>query len=310
MCVRGSVSCWSSSPSGVPQGSVLGPTLFNIFINDLPSQLKHALCLLFADDLKIYRTIKSNTDCELLQHDLFNIAKWAQDNRMSFNVSKSVVLHIGSNNPHAQYFLNDLQILPKDTVKDLGVLVDNKLKFHQQSAAVAKKALSSAHFIFKSFSFLNPSLFSKLYKVFVRPNFEYCVQSWRPHYKKSIDLLERTQRKITKWCPGLSNLPYEVRLRSLNLPTLSARFDRGDLIETFKILKHHYDIPTESFFSLSSVTRTRGHDLKLILPKCSSDIKKFSFVVRTVQPWNSLLKHIVSSTSIKQWKERFNAYFT
>jgi hypothetical protein len=233
--VRGSLSSWSSSPSGVPQGSVLGPTLFNIFINDLPSYLSYSCCLLFADDLKIYRSIQSATDHLLLQSDLDIIAQWAKDNRMNFNVDKSAVLHIGSSNLHQTYVLNGLPISSKDTVKDLGILIDNKLKFHKQCASAAKKAIATANYIFKSFNFLNSFLFSTLYKVFVRPHLEYAIQVWRPHYQKSHDILEKTQRKITKWCPGLRHLPYETRLQVLKLPTLTNRFNRGDMIETLSL---------------------------------------------------------------------------
>jgi len=308
--IRGSFSSWSFATSGVPQGSVLGPTLFNIFINDLPSYLRYSLCLLFADDLKIYRTINSASDYLLLQSDLSAVAKWAKDNRMSFNISKSAVLHLGYNNHKFTYFLNDERISPKESIKDLGIIVDNKLNFHEQSASAAKKAISTASWIFKSFNFLNNQLFAILYKVFVRPNLEYCIQAWRPHLKKSTNILEKTQRKITKWCPGISHYSYENRLQCLKLPTLNARYDRGDLIETFKILKQHYNISPNSFFTMSRDHRTRGHSLKLLQDKYRTDNRKFFFTNRVVQQWNNLPELLVSSSSINQWKMRYSNYLT
>ena len=306
--LRGSFSSWSCAPSGVPQGSVLGPTLFNIFINDLPSYLRYSFCLLFADDLKIYRTINSASDYLLLQSDLNAVAAWAKENRMSFNISKSAVLHLGYNNHTFVYFLNDQQISPKESIKDLGIIVDRKLNFHQQSAHAAKKAISTASWIFKSFSFLTRHLFSILYKVFVRPNLEYCIQAWRPHLKKSIDVLEKTQRKITKWCPGISHYSYENRLQLLDLPTLNNRYDRGDLIETFKILKQHYNISPNSFFTMSRDDRTRGHSLKLFQDKYHTDTRKYFFTNRVVHQWNRLPELLISSSSINQWKMRYSDY--
>ena len=308
--LRGSFSAWSAAPSGVLQGSVLGPTLFNIFINDLPDHLRYSICLLFADDLKIFRTIKSSSDQQYLQADLDNLAQRVRDNRLSFNVTKSAVLHIGFNNQHINYFLNNQTIPSKDSIKDLGIIVDNKLKFHQQCAAAAKKAVSSAHFIIKSFSFLSSALFSKLYKVFVRPNLEYCVQAWRPFCKKSVDNLEKTQRKITKWCPKLSHLPYERRLQILNLPTLTNRFNRGDLIETYKIMTNRYSIPSDTFFSLSHETRTRGHGLKIALTKFHSDIRKNFFCNRVILPWNKLPESLTAASSVTQWKLRYSTIFS
>jgi hypothetical protein len=307
--LRGSLSTWAFATSGVPQGSVLGPTLFNIFINDLPSSLRHSFCLLFADDLKIYRIIRSAADTSLLQSDLNTTAQWAKCNRMSFNISKSAVLHIGTNNPGCSYFLNSQQICPKDSVKDLGILVDNKLKFHQQSTAAAKKAITTANWIFKSFSFLNRHLFSTLFKVFIRPNLEYCIQAWRPHLKKSINILEKTQRKITKWCPGLSHLSYESRLRILNLPTLTDRYNRGDMIETFKLLNQHYTVSPDYYFTISNANRTRGHSLKLALPKFRTDTRKFFFSNRIIQLWNRLPEELIASSSINQWKARYSTLF-
>ena len=116
--VRGSFSSWSPVTSGVPQGSVLGPILFNIFINDLPPSLQHSFCILFADDLKLYRLIQSNADHILLQSDLNKIAQWASVNKISFNISKSAVLHLGSNNSKLSYDLNGTKLSPKDTIRD------------------------------------------------------------------------------------------------------------------------------------------------------------------------------------------------
>ena len=307
--VRGSFSSWSPAPSGVPQGSVLGPILFNIFINDLPPCLKYSFCVLFADDLKIYRIVQSVGDHDLLQSDLNSIAQWASNNRISFNISKSSVIHLGANSFKLPYFLNGAKLSPKDTIRDLGILVDYKLNFHNQCAAAAKKATSTAHYILKSFSFLNPYLFTKLFKTFIRPHLEYCIQVWRPHCKKSIELLEKTQRKITKWCPGLRNIPYATRLQVLKLSTLEARFNRGDLIETYKLLTNHYNMPYSLFFTHSHNTITRGHSLKLNYPKFRTNIRKYFFSYRVVTPWNNLPEPIISSSSTNQWKSRYDAMY-
>ena len=228
---------------------------------------------------------------------------------MSFNISKNTVLHIGLHNKKYAYFLNRQRISSSDTVKDLGIIVDSKLKFHDQSASAAKKAIATANYIFKSFSFLNSHLFSILYKVFVRPNLEYCIQAWRPYLKRSMDLLERTQRKITKWCPGLSHLPYETRLQILNIPSLYHRFDRGDLIETFKFLKGHYNISPNYFFTVANDHRTRGHSFKLVYNKFRTDTRKYFFSNRVAQPWNSLPQFLISSSSTNQWKVRYNSLY-
>ena len=307
--LRGSYSNWSTAPSGVPQRSVLGPILFNIFINDLPPCLQYSFCVLFADDLKLYLKIQSDVDRIHLQSDLNNISLWATKNCISFNISKSAVLHLGSNNDKLAYFLNGVKLSPKDSIRDLGIIVDSKLKFHDQCASAAKKAISTANYVMKSFSFLTPHLFSILYKVNVRPHLEYCVQAWRPYLNKSIDILEKAQRKITKWCPGLYYIPYQTRLTMLNLPTLTNRFDRGDCIEAYKLLKNHDKYFAKLIFTLSTNSITRGHSLKLALPKFKTNARKFFFSYRVALLWNKLPDFVVSSSSVNQWKSRFDTAF-
>jgi len=271
--------------------------------------LQFNICVLFSDDLKLYRIIESASDHALLQTDLNSVAKWASNNKISFNISKSSVLHLGSNNIKLPYSLNGVMLSSKDTIRDLGILIDCKLNFHSQCAAAAKKAINTAYYIMKSFSFLNPYLFATLYKVYIRPHLEYCIQVWRPHCKKSIELLEKAQRKITKWCPRLRNTPYLNRLQILKLSSLEARFDRGDLIETYKFLTNHYNISYDLFFTLSHNSTTRGHSLKLSLPKFRTNLGKFFFTNRVVFPWNKLSQSIVSSSSTNQWKSRYDAAY-
>ena len=94
VCVRGSFSDWVNITSGVPQGSVLGPTLFIIFVNDMPDVIKSML-LMFADDTKLYRTITSSYDCNILQQDIDHISTWGEQSLMSFNLDKCHVMTFG-----------------------------------------------------------------------------------------------------------------------------------------------------------------------------------------------------------------------
>ena len=229
---------------------------------------------------------------------------------MSFNIAKSSVLHLGPNNTNLPYLLDGVKLSPKDTIRDLGILIDSKLNFHNQCAAAAKKAINTAHYVIKPFSFLNPHLFTTLYKIYVRPHLEYCIQVWRPHCKKSIELLEKAQRKITKWCPGLRYTPYVTRLQTLKLSSLNSRFDRGDLIETYKFLTNHYNISHDLFFSLShNYSITRGHSLKLNFPKFRTNLRKFFFTNRVIFPWNRLPEPLIFASSTNLWKSRYDAAF-
>ena len=105
--------------------------------------------------------------------------------------------------------------------------------------------------------------FCLLYKALVRPHLEYACSVWNPYKKKMIEELENVQRRATKLVPGLSNLPYEERLKKLDLPTLKFRRMRGDMIEVYKITSGKYDTSVcKDLFELNTTSSTRGHSKK------------------------------------------------
>ena len=135
--VEGTTSEWKEVISEIPQGSVLGPIIFAVFINDMPEEVKYSTCKLFANDCKLYGMVNS-IDQNKLQQDLINLERWSELWQLPFNSSKCKVMHFGHQNLRNQYYLNDQTLDKTDREKDLGVIIDDKLKFHVH-AAVAKK---------------------------------------------------------------------------------------------------------------------------------------------------------------------------
>ena len=133
--VKNEFSSWTSVKSGIPQGSVLGPILFVMFINDMPDIVK-SMCLLFADDAKIFRSVHHSSDYTELQEDLNELTKWSTRWQLPFNIDKCKSLHMGKNNKKLTYEMDGKKLKPVKEEKDLGVLVDDELKFiskhHQQ----------------------------------------------------------------------------------------------------------------------------------------------------------------------------------
>ena len=125
--------------SGVPQGNVIGPLLFLLFINDIPNEIKCNIQL-FADDANIFKTVKNEDDHQDLANDLDNLENWARLWQMRFNVGKCKVLHLGRRNPRYEYNMGDRTLETATEENDLGVIIDDKLKFDKHTEAQVNKA--------------------------------------------------------------------------------------------------------------------------------------------------------------------------
>lgn len=236
--------------SGVPQGSNLGPLLFLIFVNDLGPLLKCDY-VLFADDLKMYRRIVSDSDHLMLQGDLNILNNWCTLNEMFLNVKKCYIMSFTRNRikKNFSYCIGSTNLEVIDSIRDLGVIMDSKFVFDLHISDIKNKSLKMMGFIHRICRpFRNPQSVITLYNSLVRSKLEYGAVIWDPHYVKYIDSVESVQKKFLRMLSFKCGLhgclqSYDDRLRFFNFDTLLLRRQMSELICLYKIIHNCLDAP-------------------------------------------------------------------
>lgn len=315
--MNGEESDWANVTSGIPQGSVLGPLLFVLYINDLPDQVDSD-AYLFADDTKIFRIIKTQNDRQILQEDLNKMESWSDKWLLKFHPEKCKYMKISKKSNSTDhppiYNLLNHPIAQVKEEKDIGVLIDAELTFENHISEKVNKANSIFAVLRRTFKYLGIETFMPLYKTMVRTHLDYASSVWSPYKKKDIDKIEGVQRRVTKQLPGLKDMSYPERLKKLGLPTLSYRRIRGDMIETFKTMNGHYDKEVSSFLRKAEDSQqrcsSRTNSNKVVHQRFQSNIRKHSFSVRIAKTWNKLPDKITKSPSINSFKNRLDKYWS
>ena len=311
-CVRvnGKLSSWETVTSGVPQGSVLGPLLFVLFINDLEDAVSCGVKL-YADDTKIFAIVNNDTDSKEFQKQINSLYQWSTTWQLKFHPDKCHILKIGPNQEENFVYTmgtedNQTNLEESSEEKDLGVLIDSKLNFSSHCDKIAGTANKMLGIMRRNFCYINNTNFNYLYKGIVRPIIEYAAPVYNPIYIKDIQKIESIQRRATKMVLGLENKSYEERLRALKLPTLIYRRARGDLIQVYKYLHNLNQCPKEMLM-LARNGITRGHSLKLEKDRFRLNVRGHFFTERIINLWNQLKEETVSATNLNGFKNKLDA---
>jgi hypothetical protein len=314
-CVKVNSVCSSFERvvSGVPQGSVLGPLLFLIYVDDMDDMICRAKLIKYADDTKLYLPYFPSSvvaSISPISDDLHNFHVWCNLWKLRVNPSKCLCQYLGASNPRLPVLLEDNNsVVSTDCVCDLGVWLTSDLKPSLNCARAAKRGHQMLSLIKIAFKFLQPSLLCKLYKAFVRPILEYCSCAWCPFYVKDIELLEKVQRRMTRLLPELAHLAYEERLRRFHLTTLKTRRLRFDLICVYHMLRGSMRMDDSLFFARSSRI-SRSHPYKFFLQFSRLDVRRYSFSQRIVSAWNDLPASCVDAGSVTSFKLALDSYLS
>ena len=301
--VRNTLSKVATPTSGVPQGSILGPLMFLIYINDITEGL-NSPCFLYADDIKLV----GDSNTSVLQSDLIKLVDWTQKWDLPLNALKCHLLTSASqrtltlplsSGPH--------QLNSVDSARDLGIMVTSKFTPSSQCEAAAAKALRALFSLRSVIINRTSEVMLPLYSAIVRPHLEYCVQAWAPYLKKDVIVLERVQRLATRMMLDVRELSYKDRLKRLKLFSLERRRLRGDLIEVFKYSLDPNSSPVGHLFTLRRNTGLRGHSLTLAKVRSRLLVRHHFFANRVVNSWNKLPATVVLSTSVDSFKSALDA---
>ena len=293
--------------SGVPQGSVLGPLLFLLFINDLPDKI-NSQTRLFADDCIVYRPIRSPEDCSILQQDLYTLAEWETKWGMEFHPQKCSVLSISgprSNTIKYPYSLKGHTLEAQDITKYLGVDLQSSLSWKPHIDRITKKANSMLGFLRRNLRSCSEDTKAQAYFNMVRSNLEYCSSVWSPHHKDQKQKLEMVQRRAARYTTNRFGNTSSVTsmLQHLQWESLESRRAKIQLTLFFKVVNDLIDIPAADYLT-PAMSRTRSsHRKKYRQFSNSTDTFKFSFFPRTVPLWNSLPATVAEAPSLVSFKE-------
>ncbi|KAK3104780.1 hypothetical protein FSP39_009959 [Pinctada imbricata] len=297
--------------SGVPQGTVLGPLLFLLYINDLPERTTSD-ARSFADDCLLYTPVKSRSDTETLQKDLDSLVKWEEEWQMAFHPEKCVVIQVTNKRmpTNGNYNIHGHLLDVVDSSKYLGVNISKDLRWDNYINSITSKANRTLGFIRRNMRGCRKQARVAAYQGLVRPTLEYACAAWDPWSSKHIHQLEKVQRRAARFVtrnyhdrhPG----SVTQMLKDLHWEPLQIRRLKIKLILLYKIQHALVAIPADAYL-ICSDARTRGsHTFRL--PHTGKEAYRHSFFPRTIADWNSLPSEVACTPSLEAFKCQLDDY--
>ena len=278
--VDGALSEPAEVISGVPQGTVLGPLLFLLYINDLPKYVSPGTEVrLFADDSALYRKISSPMDHNILQNDLNNLQVWEKEWSMEFHPQKCQLLRVTRKRQPSlfDYSIHNQNIMSTENAKYLGVNINDKLSWNNHIYSITQKANKSLNFINRNFRTCTSKIKEKLYFTYVRPTLEYSSSVWDPYTSVNISRLESVQRRAARFVRSCYSRDQSVTkmLRSMNWTPLAERRARAKVTVAYKARNDMIDIPFDLPLTQGNTRNTQNY----YIPFARTDVYKHSFYI-------------------------------
>ena len=298
--------------SGVIQGSVLGPVLFLIYINDVLKVIQHGTPFIFADDIKILYTCDKNSlpmTLTNINRDLESLSCWCRSWQMKFSAEKSSVMTYKCSIPPGTLYINKIPILYNPSVRDLGLQYSCTFNFSEHTAFQIAKAKRSIGLIHKNFLLNNSKI--HLFKMLTRPLLEYCPLVCTNMNKKDRISLESVQRSFTKQLVGYSSsLSYQERCDIFHLEPLWLRRIKLNLVFLYKLLHRLAFSRTQITFTQDTHYPLRHRDHCLPVTRSRTAIRSQFFLVQYSSLWNKLPPIIRQSSSLPEFRSLISKTLT
>ena len=314
--IDGQFSSWLPVLSGVPQGSILGPLLFIIYINDITSVVQSSSIRIFADDVSLHAKISTRFDCLKLQDDLSRIYNWSLRWQLNLNPLKCEAINF-TNKRAPVSFTYSIGLQPINWVtkmKYLGIVFNSKLNWTDHCQKIVQQASLSLNRLRRAMYGCYDTAKSLAYKALVRPCLEYGSTVWSPYTIKNINLLESVQRRAARWIKSRYdstlyrwNKNTDDCLKELKWPTLASRRQYQSIIMVHSIMQKQTPINFNNHFQFNT-NSTRSHPLTLQIPSSSINALRYSFYGNAPFLWNSIPYEILSSESNSLFRSRLRNY--
>lgn len=305
--VNGHNSNFVQVQSGVPQGTVLGPLMFLLYINDIKYGISSHLKL-FADDCILYRTINNQQDHLLLQHDLNLIVEWTQTWLMQLNASKCVALTCSRlmSSSTFNYTITNHCLQHVTQHPYLGILFDSKMSFSPHINQIISKATRMLNFVKRNLYRCSVETKCLAYISIVRPLLEYGSAVWDPYLQKDIHSIEMVQRRAARWVKSdyQYNSSVTSMLNDLQWPSLQHRRYVTRLKLFYNIVNSSSALSIPNHFMNTTYPTRHHHPLHFEIPFARTDHYKFSYYPKSIRDWNNLPIDIIESQSLQLFLDK------